>query len=68
VRVGDWKLVASREQPWQLFDLAKDRTELHDVAADQPQRVAEMSKAYDAWAQRCGVLPWPIKAADAKGN
>jgi arylsulfatase len=68
VRVGDWKLVASRDQPWQLFDLAKDRTELHDVAPDQPQRVAEMSKAYDGWAQRCGVLPWPVKPADAKAN
>ena len=28
IRVGDWKLVAAgREGPWELYDLATDRTE-----------------------------------------
>ena len=34
-----------------------DRTELHDLAARQPERVADMAAQYDAWAQRCGVIP-----------
>jgi pyruvate,orthophosphate dikinase len=34
-----------------------DRTELHDVAAMHPDRVREMSAAYEAWAKRCGVIP-----------
>jgi arylsulfatase len=34
-----------------------DRTELNDLAARQPERVAEMAAQYDAWAERCGVIP-----------
>ena len=30
VRDGKWKLVLRHRQPWQLFDMGADRTELHD--------------------------------------
>jgi arylsulfatase len=44
LRVGDWKIVASGpDAPWELYDLASDRGESHDLAADQPGRVAEMA-------------------------
>ena len=33
-----------------------DRTELHDLAAQHPERVADMARQYDAWAKRCGVI------------
>ena len=33
-----------------------DRTELHDLAAQHPERVADMAAQYEAWAKRCGVL------------
>ena len=48
-----------REYPkaWELYDMEADRTELHDLAAQQPERVADMKRQYEAWAQRCGVLP-----------
>lgn len=60
VRQGDWKLVAApRGPPWQLYDLAQDRTELHDVAASHPEKVRELAGLYAVWAQRCGVRPWP---------
>ena len=39
------------------YDLQADRTELNDLAAQQPGRVREMAAQYEAWAQRCGVLP-----------
>ncbi|MGB7158263.1 MAG: hypothetical protein WBD40_09375 [Tepidisphaeraceae bacterium] len=45
VRSGEWKLVATHRQLWQLFNMTLDRTEQHDRAAEQPQRVGEMSKA-----------------------
>ena len=32
-----------------------DRTELHDLAAQHPERVADMARQYEAWAERCGV-------------
>lgn len=59
VRDGDWKLVAVAGKEWELYDMAEDRTELNDLAATEPARVRAMVAAYDAWAARCGVLPWP---------
>jgi arylsulfatase len=58
VRHGDWKLVAVHRKPWELYDLAKDRTELSNLAATQPDRVQELASLYDEWAARSGVKPW----------
>jgi hypothetical protein len=57
IREGRWKLVAMEKQPWELYDLATDRTELHNLAAAQPERVQTMAAAWDAWAARANVLP-----------
>jgi len=59
IRDGRWKLVALSNEAWELYDLAKDRTELHDLANVHPNKVRELSRKYDGWAQRAGVLPWP---------
>ena len=37
-----------------------DRTEMHDVAAQNPAKVEELKSLYESWAQRCGVQPWPL--------
>ncbi|WP_418319971.1 arylsulfatase [Piscinibacter sakaiensis] len=57
VRIGKWKLVKRYPQPWELYDMDADRTELLDLATEHPQRVAEMAAQYEAWAERCGVIP-----------
>jgi arylsulfatase len=57
VRAGNWKLVAMEDRPWELYDLTADRTEAHDLAAQQPAKVKELAAAWDAWAQRADVLP-----------
>ena len=57
IRDGRWKLVAKENQPWELYDMEADRSELHDLAQKQPERVASLSAAWDAWAQRADVLP-----------
>lgn len=49
LRIGDWKLVAPQDGPWELYNLATDRTELHDLASEQPERVAAMAKTFTAW-------------------
>jgi arylsulfatase len=59
VRRGDWKLVAPRGQPWQLYDVGKDRTETVDRAADRPELVAELAAIFDSWAARDLVEPAP---------
>lgn len=57
VRSGRWKLVRKHGQDWELFDIATDRTEQHDLAAEHPDLVADLARRYDAWAERCGVIP-----------
>jgi arylsulfatase len=59
VRVGSWKLVAKGGKgPWELYDLEKDRSELHDLAGQDPQRVERMSAMWQAYAERADVLPY----------
>jgi arylsulfatase A-like enzyme len=61
VRQGKWKLVSKRPGGWELYDLEADRTELNNMAEDYPEKVRHLKALYEAWAARCGVLPWPIK-------
>ena len=45
-----WKLVRPKNNSqWELYNLNEDRSEQHDLAAKYPEKVAEMSKAYEAW-------------------
>ncbi|MDB5324662.1 MAG: atsA 14 [Phycisphaerales bacterium] len=59
VRVGDLKLVALANGPWELYDLSKDRSELHDLAAAMPEKAKTLKAMWEAWAQRCHVYPKP---------
>lgn len=61
VRLADWKLLGAFGEPWQLYNLANDRAELHDLVPSNPAKVAQLKALYDQWAARCGVEPWPIK-------
>lgn len=62
VRVGDLKLVRSgRKAKWELYDLAKDRTERHDLAEDRPAEVASLAARWDVWAVRAQVVPYPTR-------
>ncbi len=59
VRDGKWKLVAKGPGgPWELYDMEADRTEMNDLARQQPERVAQMVAAWETWAKRARVLPW----------
>ena len=62
IRIGDWKLVAKGPKAaWELCDLSTDRSELHNVASANPERVQLMSAKWDTWAARTHVEPWPLK-------
>ncbi len=56
VRLGKWKLVREYPHGWELYDMEADRTEMHDIASERPDLVADLSAQYDAWAARCGVI------------
>lgn len=60
MRVGGWKIVwlfdpygAGR---WELFDLAADPLESKDLAATHPEKLAELVRAWDAYAAANGVV------------
>ncbi|MBA4018462.1 MAG: arylsulfatase [Pirellula sp.] len=64
VRDGRWKLVAKGPAgAWELYDMESDRTEQHDLATAEPERLAAMVGQWEAWANRAQVLPWIWKPA-----
>lgn len=56
-----WKIVqvAGKNKDWELYNLNTDRSEMHNLAAQYPQRVAAMKARYLAWEKRCMVEPRP---------
>jgi len=52
VREGTWKLVRSRQKGTiELFDLATDPNEAHDLATTEPEQAARLSGLLQTWAK-----------------
>lgn len=48
IRVGDWKLVAAGKMAeWELYDLATDRGEEHNLAKKMPDKVQELAALWE---------------------
>jgi arylsulfatase len=62
VREGKWKLVSKYPGGWELYDLEADRTEMHNLAAQNADVVTRLEGLYATWAKRANVLPWGQKA------
>ncbi len=58
LRRGNWKLVASFGEPWELYDLEADRTETNNLAAAHPDLVVELAAEHQRWSDRVGARPW----------
>ena len=56
LRAGDWKLVAVKGGPWELYDLARDRGEQRDLAAAEPERVRALAALWERQAEENGRL------------
>ncbi len=56
VRADRWKLVALAGCDWELYDEEADRVEMHNVAAEHPEIVRDLSRQWEEWARRCHVL------------
>jgi arylsulfatase len=58
VRAGDWKLVAKGAKgKWELYNIAKDRSEQRDLSSEMPDRTQQMAAMWRAYAERAHVLP-----------
>ena len=68
VRCGDYKIVfipkPKGPEKWQLYNLAKDPGEVHDLADKDPERLQRMIKMWDQYVLETGVIP----LAPALGN
>jgi len=56
VRVGDWKLVAAKNTPWELYNCATDRCETIDLATKDSARTWELLAAWNKVADECREL------------
>jgi arylsulfatase len=61
IRQGYWKIVWDQRVPaperrWQLFDLAADPFEQHDLSASNPEQLAVMENLWDQYDERNGVV------------
>jgi arylsulfatase A-like enzyme len=60
VRADKWKLVAQgADGPWELYDLEADRTEMSNLVDNYPDKARELADAWEAWAIRARVKPYP---------
>lgn len=49
IRVGDYKIVAEGPtSPWELYNMQTDRSEMHDLAAQNPAKVQELARIWQA--------------------
>ncbi len=59
LRLGEWKLVWGKRQAdpvrWSLHHLPSDPGETRDLASEHPDKVAELSGLWEAWARRVGA-------------
>ncbi len=56
IRDGAWKLIEHYEDGrCELFDLAKDEGEKHDLAAQEPGRVADLRGKLEKWRREVGA-------------
>jgi len=60
LRLGQWKLVAKGPRgAWELYDMTRDRTEMHDLAGTMPEKVTEITALWEKWARHTHAIPWP---------
>ena len=52
MRSGDWKLVKEYKKPWELYNIAKDRTEMNDLAKSETLKKDEMIAMWESWAKK----------------
>jgi len=74
IHAEGWKAV-TRHQPgvpfdddtWELYHVAEDRSECHDLAADLPEKVAELVELWWQEAEEHGVLPLDDRTVELFG-
>lgn len=56
LRKGDWKVTDIGDGQWRLFDIARDPGETRDLSAANPDKLRELTAAWDDYAKANGVI------------
>jgi arylsulfatase len=48
LRQGDWKVVAAKGDPWELYQLSEDRAETRNLSRDHPEKVRQLTATWTA--------------------
>jgi arylsulfatase len=63
IRQGDWKALHLPPPygtgDWQLYDLSADPGEIRDLAAEYPEKLAELLDQWDRYVAEAGVILTP---------
>ncbi|MEY4378552.1 MAG: Arylsulfatase [Verrucomicrobiota bacterium] len=68
IRVGDFKLVAAKNDPWELYDLKTDRAEQNNLAAKMPEKVKELAALWQKQTDEYSALAKLTLAEQPKGK
>jgi arylsulfatase A-like enzyme len=68
IRIGDWKLAADHQKPWELYDLSIDRSETNNLATKFPDKVKVMEQEWRKQAEKFDALAQQDKPALPKNN
>ena len=71
IRIGDWKLVADHQKPWELYDLSGDRSETYNLAVANPSKVKELEQTWTRHFNETRTLATqdlPATIEPSKGN
>ena len=66
-----WELTGSvgfKDNKWELYNIDKDFSQAHDLAAKEPKRLEEMKKIFDQEAQKYEVYPLDDRFAERASN
>jgi arylsulfatase len=55
---------AGVSQPWELYSIVEDRTELHDLSKEHPEKMREITQLWEQESKRTFIYPKP----DGKKN
>lgn len=66
LRDGDWKLVSFRGEPWELYNITEDRTELNNLVAKHPEIARRMEEQWHDMAENVLMAPQREIASVAK--
>ena len=69
IRVGDDKLVSVKGRPWELYNLATDRSELNNLVKQAPQKAKDLKALWHEVAETVEKAPEKLrKPVGAKGS